>query len=547
MNGYNELDGVPCGANNELLGGILRSEWGFEGTVVSDYFSIRHLETVHHVAADGAEAAAAALRAGIDVELPTVDCYSGALDDALAAGLLTTTDIDRAVRRVLVQKFELGLFDNPYVDLDAVPVTVRSEAATSLARTMADRSLVLLANDGVLPIAPDVSSIAVIGPNADDARHLIGDYAYPAHAESLGDLFNSAIDGPGEAMDGDFQPDLNGIANPEHVVTVLDALRAAAEPTVEVRHATGCAVLGDDRSGFDEAVRIAEQSDVAVVVVGDRAGVSLESSSGESRDVASLDLPGVQAELVEAVAATGTPVVLVLVAGRPYGGPELHQAASAVLMAWLPGEAGGPAIADALLGRTNPGGKLPITFPRSSGHVPAFYAHKASGGRSNWKGDYVDAPVSPLYPFGFGLSYSRFTVDAAGPPMLRPGHDLHGDMVELDVDVANVGDRVGAEVVQVYASIPVASVTRPVRELVGFLRVPVEPGRTVRVHFEIPIRQLAFFDRAMNLVVEAGEVHFLVGSDSAGCVEAGTVSVDAQPVPTRPLAGTATIIDRADR
>jgi beta-glucosidase len=546
MNGYNELDGIPCGANVDLLDNILRRQWGFSGTVVSDYFSVRHLETVHHVATDRVEAAAAALKAGIDVELPTTDCYGQEVLEAAAGGAVDQADIDRAVERVLVQKFELGLFDNPYVDVDAVAATVRPRAATALAREIADRSMVLLKNDGVLPLRSDVGSIAVIGPNADEARHLIGDYAYPAHAESLADLFDSAIDGPGEAMDGEFEPDLNGIDRPEHVVTVLDALSDVVGPDTDVRHAVGCQVMGSDRSGLDEAARAAAECDVAVVVVGDRAGLSLESTSGESRDVASLDLPGVQAELVAAVAATGTPTVVVLVAGRPYGDPELHEAASAVLMAWLPGEAGGPAIADALTGRTNPGGKLPVTYPRSSGHIPIFYGHKTSGGRSNWKGDYVDAPVSPLYPFGHGLSYTDFTVEVVEPVRLTEGA-ADGPSVELEVCVTNIGDRTGDEVVQVYGSIPVASVTRPLRELVGFLRVTVEPGQSSRVRFEIPLDQLAFFDRNMDLVLEAGDIHFAVGADAAEVIDAGHVSIDARPVVERPLTGPAAVVDPAQR
>jgi beta-glucosidase len=306
-----------------------------------------------------------------------------------------------------------------------------------------------------------------------------------------------------------------------HVGTVLGALLARF-PTATVRHATGCAVNDDDRSGFADAVAAAAASDVAVLVMGDKAGLTPDCTSGETRDVSSLSLPGVQEELVLAVAATGTPVVLVLVAGRPIGSPAVHAAAASVVMAWLPGEHGAAAIADALCGTTSPGGKLPISYPRSSGQIPVFYGHKVSGGRSYWRGEYVDLSNRPLYPFGFGLTYSTFAIDpiALGDPIVAPG-----DTIVVSATIRNVGDVRADEVVQVYTRDPVASVTRPVLELQAFARITLDAGASATVDFEIAVDDLGFHDRSMRYVVEPGEVDFFVGSSADQLTAVGTVTV----------------------
>jgi beta-glucosidase len=514
MNAYNELDGIPCAADPGLLTTLLRKRWGFDGFVSSDYFSIRQLAEYHNVVADAEEAAALALTAGLDVELPGTDCYGAPLLDALAAGKASEAALDAALRRVLTAKFELGLFERPLVDVALAGNGKAAEEQRSLARNVARKSIVLLKNDGVLPLRDGVS-IALIGPNADEARHLFGDYTYPAHIEALletknGDnVFSMPI--PDELA-------LEGSAT--EADSVLDAMRKQLGP--RVAFAQGCDVAGSSRAWLDEAVAVAAAADVAVLVLGDKAGLTDDCTSGESRDRASLDLPGVQEELARAVLDTGTPVVLVLVAGRPSASAELHERAAAVVLAWLPGEEGAAAIADVLAGAVNPGGKLPLTFPRSAGQIPVYYGHKLSGGRSHWKGDYVDSPASPLYPFGFGLSYTTFAIRDVS---VREAMVSWDDSIAVDVTVANTGGRSGDEVVQLYVRLPRASLTRPVLELKAFCRVALEAGASCRLAFSVPVAQLGFYDRDLAYVVEPGSVEVLVGTSSADLIEAGSVTV----------------------
>ncbi|HZM38401.1 MAG TPA: glycoside hydrolase family 3 N-terminal domain-containing protein, partial [Acidimicrobiales bacterium] len=451
MHAYNELDGVPVAADRSLLTGVLRDEWGFDGCVVSDYFSIRQLAEYHHLAVDAEAAAVLALEAGLDVELPGTDCYGDPLLRAARAGRVAEATIDAAVARVLTAKFELGLFERPYVDPERAAVAVDTPGDRRLARTIARKSLVLLRNDGALPLSG--GRIAVIGPNADTARHLFGDYTYPAHVESLEEVLLSGKNVFSMPLDARRRPDSVEVA----ATTIAGALAARFGPGVV--HAPGCGVSDGSREGFAAAVELAAASDVAVMVMGDKAGLTDDCTSGESRDAASLDLPGVQESLVRAVLDTGTPVVLVLVAGRPLGSAWLHERCAAVLMAWLPGQEGGAAVAEVLAGDAAPGGKLPISYPHSAGQIPVYYGHKISGGRSHWKGDYVDAPSAPLYPFGHGLGYTTFAL--SGAALARTEVSWH-DPITTTVTLTNTGTRAGDEVVQLYARDPVASVTRPV-------------------------------------------------------------------------------------
>ena len=516
MNGYHELDGVPCAASEQLLDAILRRSWGFEGTVVADYFSVDQLLSYHGLARTKSEAAALALRAGIDVELPSSDCFAEPLLAAVESGDADVAALDDALRRVLRLKFALGLFEHPYVDADEAPAAVDTDAHRSLAATIARKSLVLLRNDGVLPLGPAPGTIAVIGPNADEVRNLFGDYSYPAHIESLAEMggAESVFDVPLPA-DHDLRPvEVPGLS-------VLEALQATYGDAV--RHARGCAVNDDDSSGFAEAVELAAASDVVVLVVGDKAGLTQSCTSGEGRDRSSLALPGVQEDLARAVLSTGTPVVTVLVVGRPCGSEQLHERSAAVLLAWLPGQAGGRAIAETLAGTINPGGKLPITIPRSVGQLPVFYGHKVSGGRSHWHGEYVDGATSPLYPFGHGLSYTTFAL--LDPIVPRPTIG-HGDSITVSLSIANTGPRSGEEVIQVYVRDLHASVTRPVLELKSFVRVALAAGASRSVRFDIPVAQLGFYDAGLRYVVEAGEIEVLVGTSSADLVAAGTVTIE---------------------
>ncbi len=518
MNAYHELDGVPCGASRWLLTELLRDDWGFEGTVVSDYFAIRQLEEYHRVALSAGDAAVTALTAGIDVELPGTDCFGEALAEAIATGALAMADVDLAVSRVLDSKFRLGLFEGPFVDVERVAVHTRSDAQISLAGEMARDSLVLLKNDGVLPLASP-SSVALLGPNAASARNLLGDYSYVAHVESLVEVLKSGQNV--FAMPLDHGADIDADRDLSHITTVADEL-ADRMASTKITTVTGCDVIGDDRSGFDEAVRAASDAEVAVLVMGERSGLTEDCTTGESRDVASLDLPGVQEDFVLAVAATGTPVVLVLVAGRPIGSEAVHAAADAVLVAWLPGEQGGAAIADALTGVFSPGGKLPVTHPRSSGQIPIFYGHKISGGRSHWKGSYVDLSNEPMYPFGHGIGYSTFDVDVEP---LDGAEVVPGGDFDVAVTVSNTGGCVADEVVQLYSRDPVAAVTRPVLELQGFARVTLAPGETACITFHVAVDALGFSGPDLAYVVEPGTIEFFAGPSSVELHTAGHVVV----------------------
>lgn len=515
MNAYHELDGIPCGASKELLTDILRREWGFDGTVVSDYFAVNMLQEYHRMAQDKAEAARMALEAGIDVELPNTDCYGEPLRAAIQQGHIREALVDQAVCRILAQKFSLGLFENPYVD--AGTVRFDTPAERDLARRIAQKSIVLLKNErDLLPLNKDLRTIAVIGPNADSTRNLFGDYSYPAHLETLLEMrarntFGAPVP-DSVSLEQDVVP----------VVSVLDAVRRAVGSQTRVLYAPGCDILEDSRAGFAAAVEAARQADVAVLVMGDKAGLVDGCTSGEARDRAELGLPGVQAELVRAVYETGTPVVLVLVNGRPVTLGWMAQDIPAVLAAWFPGEEGGNAIADVLFGAVNPGGKLPISFPIAPGQIPVYYGHKPSGGRSHWKGDYVEISTKPLYPFGYGLSYTRFEYTNL---IVTPQQASAGQTISIRADIINTGERAGDEVVQLYVRVKRASVTRPVKELKGFKRLTLQPGETRTVTFELAVNQLAYYDRDMRLVIEPGPVDIMVGASSDDIRLAGTLDI----------------------
>ena len=480
MNAYHDVDGVPCAASKKLLTDILRGEWGFDGIVVSDYGAIDMLRTVHHVAADKTEAAIKALIAGIDVELPGVNCYGEPLLRAVREGLISEAVIDEAVRRVLRVKEMLGLFDNPYVDPEKAPAVFDTPEQRALALEIARKSIVLLKNDGLLPLRKDLKSIAVIGPNAASTRNLLGDYTFTAHL----------------SLERDAVP----------VVSILDGIKSKVSEGTVVRYAKGCDVTGDSKEGFAEAVEAARNSDVAVVVVGGKSGLSPSDTSGEHRDRAELGLPGVQEELVEAICETGTPVVVVLVNGRPFSIEWIAERVGAIVEAWLPGEEGGNAVADVLFGDYNPGGKLPITFPRTVGQIPINYNRKPVSFR-----DYVFTKGSPLFPFGHGLSYTRFEYSDLKVEPERIG--VAGE-VSISFKIKNVGDREGDEVVQLYVRDPVASVTRPIKELKGFKRLTLKPGEEKKVTFKLHADVLAFYDEDEKLVVEPGVIEVMVGSSS---------------------------------
>ena len=497
MNSYADVYGQPMASSSVYLTDVLRERLGFDGVVVADYFAVAFLEVMHAVAADRGEAAALALEAGIDIELPTGDAYLSPLADRIRSGAFDEAYVDRAVLRALSQKEELGLLDAGAFDNEPpTEIDLDSPEHRSIARRLAQESLVLLGNDGTLPLAPLTSGsltsgqgrIAVIGPNADRAAAMQGCYSFANHV---------LAHHPGVAL---------GIQIP----TVLDALRDRYGNS-EVLFAEGCDVEGEDESGFAAAVDLASGADVAVVVVGDQAGLFGRGTVGEGNDTESLELPGVQRALVEAVVATGTPVVLVLLTGRPYAiGWALDGVGAkpaAVIQSFFPGEAGGAALADVISGQVNPSGRLPVSLPRSAGAQPYTYLHPILGGDS----DVTAADSTPVRPFGFGLSYTSFGYsDLIVEPAV-----VVGDAFHVAVTVTNSGTRAGADVVQVYGHDVHGSIVRPVVQLLGYARVELGAGESVRVEFSVPSTRFAFSDSRMVKIVEPGDVEVWVGSHAA--------------------------------
>ncbi|RMB62473.1 beta-xylosidase/alpha-l-arabinosidase [Tessaracoccus antarcticus] len=529
MNSYSEIDGAPVASSPEYLTGMLRDTLGFDGVVVADYFSVAFLAVMHGVARDLGEAGQLALMAGIDVELPTGDAYLEPLAGQVRAGLLDEGYVDRAVLRVLAQKEELGLLEaDVYEDEPPTHVDLDSPQHREVARRLAEESVILLSNDGTLPL--DVSSnaslrVAVLGPNADSAQALQGCYSFANHVLAS-------------------HPDLPmGF----EIATVLEActsaLRPGDEPGPDIVHLQGCEVEGEDTSGFAEAAAAASSSDVAIVVVGDRAGLFGRGTVGEGNDVDTLELPGVQRQFVEAMVATGTPVVLILLTGRPYAidwaldGPGARPAA--VLQAFFPGEGGALAIADIVTGRVNPSGRLPVSLPRSGGAQPYSYLRPLLGGPS----DVTVADSTPLRPFGFGLSYTTFSYSSLETSDATPSDGV----IRATVTVTNTGQVAGADVVQLYGHDVHASLTRPTVQLIGYARVFLEPGESGTVSFGVPTARFAFTNRRMVKVVEPGEVDLWVASHSATATQSGDLreTTGGGITSTRPgkghvVAGTAT-------
>ncbi|MBQ0828655.1 glycoside hydrolase family 3 N-terminal domain-containing protein [Streptomyces tagetis] len=494
MAAYTETDGVPASADPTLLTGLLREEWGFTGTVVADYFGVGFLESLHRVAGTPAEAAHLALDAGIDVELPTLKCYGTPLLEAVRAGTVPAGLVERAARRVLLQKCALGLLDEdwtpqapPREEGAEAPVDLDSPANRALARRLAEESVVLLDNpDGVLPLAPD-TRIAVVGPRAADALAMLGCYSFPSHVLPHHPEVPTGIEIP----------------------TALDALRAEL-PDAKVTFAPGCDTSEPDASGFAEAVAKAAEADVCVAVLGDRAGLFGRGTSGEGCDASDLRLPGVQGELLDALVATGVPVVLVLLTGRPYALGRWAGRLGAVVQAFFPGEEGGPALAGVLSGRVTPSGRLPVSVPKLPGGQPWTYLQPPLG----LAGEVSNLDPTPLYPFGHGRSYTTFAWEdfTGGAEEAALSTD---EAYDLALTVRNTGERPGAEVVQLYLHDPVASVTRPDVRLIGYRRVELAPGEARRVTFRFHPDLAAFTGRSGRRVVEPGALELRLAASSA--------------------------------
>lgn len=505
MASFNDLAGIPMHANERMINGVLRREWGWNGVLVSDYTGVMELIR-HGVAADSADAGRLAITAGVDVDMVS-GIYLSKLPHLVREGRVPEATVDEAVRRVLRAKYRLGLFDDPY----RYSSPAREKALTltpanvATARALAREAIVLLRNEGgTLPLRKDLDTLAVIGPLADDARSALGSWA--------------------------------AAGRPEDVVTVLEGIRRAVAPSTVVLHAKGVDAKGAkgaggaDTSGIAGAVRIARQADAVVLVLGET-----EDMSGESKNRASLGLPGEQLRLAQAVQATGKPVVVVLMNGRPLATPWIAEHVPAIVEAWYLGIQTGPAVADVLFGDYNPGGKLPVTVPRAVGQVPIHYDHPNTGRppseSDQYTSKYIDIPWTPLYPFGYGLSYTTF---AYGAPRVSAAEIGPTDSVTVSVEVTNTGDRAGDEVVQLYVRDDVASVARPVKELKGFRRITLQPGEARTVMFTLTPNDLAFYDRTMRRVVEPGTFTVYTGTSSVAVQEAHfRVVGETTPVPAR--------------
>ncbi|MEZ0537599.1 glycoside hydrolase family 3 N-terminal domain-containing protein [Caldicellulosiruptoraceae bacterium PP1] len=504
MAAYHENDSIPLHAHEYLLNKVLRDEWGFDGIVVSDYFGIRMLCEYHKIAKDRDEAGKIALESGVDIELPTIESYTLKLVDLVKYGTLKEEYLDRAIRRILRLKFMLGLFENPFINTDETKKYFDVPEFKQIVYDVAKESIVLLKNqNNFLPLKNNYKKIAVIGPNANEPRNMIGDYSYPCHIETLLHA-NTTL--------GTVVPDAIEVEQVmDTIQTMYKAISEKVQPDVEVKYAKGCDVLGESKEGFEEAINLAKESDVVILCVGDKAGLMPDCTSGESRDRAFLNLPGVQEDLVKEIYNVNKNIVLVLINGRPISIDSVEKFIPAIVEGWLPGEKGADAIADIILGNVNPSGKLSITFPRTVGQVPMFYSVKPSGGRSNWHGDYVEVSVKPLYPFGYGLSYSTFEYSdfEITPKYLRPNQSI-----KIKLKVTNTSDIDGYETVQVYIQNVRSIIAKPVKQLKGFKKVFIKAHQTVDVEFELFADQFVFLDENMKKVFHPGIAKIMVGSSS---------------------------------
>ncbi len=507
MAAYHEIDGIPCHSNKWLLTNVLREEWGFQGIVVSDYFAVKQLNEIHKVAKDCIEAAVKALNAGVDIELPNGECFPY-LVEAVRKGLISEDLVNRSVERVLRMKYMLGLFEKPFIDENSVPDVLDNDEHRALAREAARKSIILLKNKNVLPIKEDVKTIAVIGPNADDPWALLGDYHYDAHVGSVVGTYGKQLS--------------------VKVVTVLEGIKKkAAQKGIKVLYAKGCDVHKHDRSGFREAIDIAKKADIIIMVMGDRSGLFnyTSATSGEGVDRASLNLPGVQEELIKEISDLGKPVVLVLINGRPLALSKIVDYVDAIIEAWRPGEEGGNAIADVIFGDYNPGGRLPVSLPYDVGQIPVYYSRKPSGLVTppaiseifkGYYSRYVEYPFKPLFPFGYGLSYTKFRYSnlTIEPSEVRNPDDV----IRVAVNVQNVGGLAGDEVVQLY-------VKRTLIELKGFKRITLQPGESRKITFEIPLELLSYYDLNMQRVVEPGEYTIIIGRNAEEPILEGKITI----------------------
>ncbi|MEV0283002.1 glycoside hydrolase family 3 N-terminal domain-containing protein [Kribbella sp. NPDC050820] len=488
MSSYSDIDGLPASADPWLFTDVLRTEWGFGGTVVSDYWAVPFLSSMHRVASDNADAGVVALTAGTDVELPDTIGFAGLLEK-VQSGVVSEELVDRAARRLLLQKVKLGLLDpdwTPEGSVRAGGVDLDSAENREIAQRLAERSVILLDAGTALPLATGLRKIAVVGPCAADPRTLMGCYAFPNHVLPRYPDRGFGIDVPSQ----------------------IDALRNEIGDA-ELVHAKGCEVTGDDRSGIEAAVAAARDAELCIAYVGDRSGLFGHGTSGEGCDAEDLRLPGVQGELLDQLLDTGTPVVVVVVSGRPYALGDFADRLAGLVQAFLPGQEGAAAIAGVLSGRIVPSGKLPVQIPRHVGGQPGTYLQPALGSVESAGISGLEA--RPLFPFGYGASYTSFEVGDLRVSATEIGSD--GEFTAT-VRVRNTGDRAGDEVVQLYLHDVVARIARPLKQLTGFARVSLEPGEAADVTFRVHADRTAYTGPDLQRIVEPGDVEVMIGTSS---------------------------------
>jgi beta-glucosidase len=529
MNSYSEIDGVPVGASREILTTLLRERMGFQGSVVSDYSTVERLHNRQHVAESAMEAGILAITAGLDVELPKPVGYGENLEIAVRSGRLSEEILDEAVRRALVDKFKLGLFDDPYVDEDPAVLNAVAQEGGALSRSLAEKSITLLKNDGILPL-PKTARVAVIGPHADSAMVNFASYTLPAGLTMFQELAagesrlpsEQVGEGSAETMATRFAQlmaiDLEDLVRgPAYGSSSLAEAVRELTPGVEVASHPGVGLRPEDPQDIAAAVAVARTADVVVLAIGGKAGwFGKHITEGEGTDMARIELPSPQVELIKALADTGVPMVGVMYQGRPYALSEVDHLLRALVVAYYPGPAGAKAVASVLFGDVNPSGKLPYTMPRATGQVPIYYSQKHGSGYRRGVGDtfreYIDLPVTPLYPFGHGLSYTTFEYGELN--LSDESVEAEGGQITISLEVRNTGERDGTEVVQLYFSDQATGVTRPFQQLVGFTRADIPAGGQVTVSFTVQMSQLGYSGVDGRFILEPGPIKVAVGSSS---------------------------------
>lgn len=557
MANYAEIDGLPIIDNKKIARDLLRGTMGFEGMLTSDGAAVLKSFNYFKVADSYMEAGLLAKKAGCDTEIPVGESFRN-LPNYVRSGELDEALLDESVRRILTIKFKRGLFENPYCEIEKLNEVLSNPKKEEVSKKIAQDSIILLKNDGVLPLKKG-SKVAVIGPHADSLRYPVSGYTYPAYIEMMdaarkknADVtFNGMIDeqakaeAENEAPKGPFDTmfemfdeqdirkldDMNGVLRKLHA----RSLREVLSERFETVYAEGCDIIDRSEEGFADAVKAAEESDVVVMALGGNCGW-VNVTGGEGKDRQSLELPGVQEKLLETVAATGKPVVIVLYGPGIFSVNWAAEHVSGIVQAWMPGPEAGEVIANVLDGTENPGGKLTVTVPRSAGQIPIFYNHKNGSGYASgsdvtsatiFSGGYTNGPGTPLYPFGYGLSYTEFAVENL---KIKDREIPTDGQIEISCSVSNTGDAAGDEVVQLYQAFHGAHVVRPNKQLAGFKRVHLNPGETKQLIFRLDTAQLGYYDEDMEFVVEPGKLDIMVGTSSEDLPLRDTVALTGKKV-----------------